>query len=140
MPAVQNVAASFHAATAGELEGHHIPRRLRGLADQAALFPHHGTLNITEQALVLSGYRSLAWNEITSVEQKFVPEYTRFAAGGSRGGFPSLGFFKRQGAPLVLTLASGERLILLIGFEVVSGTTKNADWLPILRQHIHDAD
>jgi hypothetical protein len=134
--AVQDLTAPFLAATTSELDQNGATRRLRGLADQAALFPHHGTMSIEDDTLVLSGYRSISRDEIESIEQRFVPEYTRFAAGGSRGGFPSFGFFKSQGAPLVLTLTSGEQLLMLIGFEVLSGTTKNADWLGVLQRFI----
>lgn len=107
--------------------------RAGGLADQALLFPHSGTLTLDEDTLRLSGFRNLRPHDIESVEQEFISEYGRIAAGGLRGGFPSLGFFKRQGAPLVLHLTTGERIVLLLGFERVLGVTKNREWLDALR-------
>jgi hypothetical protein len=33
----------------------------------------------------------------------------------------------------VLDLATGERIVLLVGFRWLSGLTRDADWLPVLR-------
>lgn len=124
---------AYLAATPDELRSRSSARRVGGLISQATLFPHNGTMTLTENLLVLSGYRTLRPRDLVSVEQRFVPEYGRFAAGGVRGGFPSMGFITRQGAPLVLHLKTGERIIVLLGFERISGTTKNRKWLDALQ-------
>ena len=96
--------------------------------------PHRGTITLTDDALVLDGWRTLAPQEVQEVRHEFTEEYGRFTASGARGGFPSLGVWKGKGAPLVLTLSEGEELVLLVGFAPASGTTKNAQWLPPLQK------
>lgn len=124
--------ATYAAATSEELGELSLARRLAGVVNQRWLFEHHGEISLGEDALVLSGWLSLTSKDVSSVRQEFTPEYGRFAAGGARGGFPSLGFFKAAGAPLVLQLVRPTQIVLLVGFGPLSGTTRNKEWLPVL--------
>jgi hypothetical protein len=124
---------TFHAATAPELQAHGALRRASALVDQRRLFPHHGEIVLSGDRLRLGSWRTLAPSDVTDVSHRFPDGYGRFAAGGARGGFPSLGAIGRGGAPLVLDLATGERIVLLVGFRWLSGLTRDADWLPVLR-------
>lgn len=119
---------SYHGATVDGLREARISTRLLSLARQSSLFPHEGTIELRDTQLVLSNWLTLTPDDIVRVRHDFIPEYDRFAAGGARGGFPSLGFFKGSGAPLVLDLCSGQTIVLLVGFSTIPGTTKNAEW------------
>jgi len=125
--------ASFHGATKTELESNDAGRRLFGLANQAALFPHQGEIFLNEQELVLGDWLTLRPTDIQDVDVEFTPEYGRFTAGGSRGGFPSLGFVRDLGKPLNLYLTNGDRISLLVNFRLVSGTNDNKSWLEKIR-------
>lgn len=106
--------------------------RIRALVDQSSLFRRHGEIELTPSTLTLGSWMTLRPSDIRSVRCEFIEEYTRFTAGGSRGAFPSLGVFSRQGAPLVLDVVDGRQIVLLIGFSLLPGTTKNATWFPLL--------
>ncbi|UNX54232.1 hypothetical protein MF406_15065 [Georgenia sp. TF02-10] len=124
---------TFSATTVDELRRTTSLRRLAAIIDQRLLFPRSGDIELADGTLQLGTWRSFNPGDILSVSLEFLPEYGRVAAGGARGGFPSFGAFKRLGAPLVLDLRSGERILLLIGYIWLAGTTKNAAWLPELR-------
>jgi hypothetical protein len=123
---------SYHAATIDELRKNHAIRRTAAFVDQRVLFPHRGQIELSGESLTLVSWRTLAPGDVFNVSMDFLPEYSRVAAGGSRGGFPSFGVLKRLGAPLVLDLTTGERIALLIGYTWWSGTTKDTAWLPEL--------
>lgn len=124
---------TFHAATADELRKTTALRRLWAIVDQRVLFAHRGEIELSEGLLRLGSWKSLTPDDVLDVSMGYLPEYGRFAAGGARGGFPSFGVFKRLGAPLILDLRTGERIFVLIGFTWWSGTTKDTDWLPALK-------
>lgn len=123
---------TYFAATVDELRRYSSLRRTLAIVNQRLLFPHHGQIHLSDGLLQLTGWRTLKPSDITQVSMSFLPEYTRLAAGGARGGFPSFGILRRLGAPLAMDLRTGERIALLIGHTWLSGTTKNADWLPTL--------
>lgn len=125
---------NYHAATVSELRATSFLRRLTAAADQRLLFPHSGQIELTKEAMDLGSWRSLTPEDLSSVSMDYIPEYSRFAAGGARGGFPSFGVHKRLGAPLVLDLRTGERIALLVGFKWWTGTTKDAGWFTALRE------
>lgn len=127
---------TYHAATVDELRKNSSLRRLVAIVNQKKLFPHRGQIDLSDDLLRLGSWRSLTPNDIAQVSMSFLPEYTRVAAGGARGGFPSFGALKRLGAPLVLDLRTGERIALLIGYTWWSGTTKDANWFPALRAFV----
>lgn len=127
----------YLAATAAELGLSVVPLRFAAVADANLLFPHSGEAELTPEALVLHGWRTLETREISVVSLAFIPEYNRFTAGGSRVGFPSLGSVRRAGAPLVLDLRNYERIVLIVGYEVMLGVTKNDSWLAALRRLIN---
>lgn len=131
--------ADYCAATVDELRKNSPARRVAAIVNQRLLFPHRGTLELTSSRLAFGSWRSLTPGEITQVSMGFLPEYGRIAAGGARGGFPSFGAFKRLGAPLVLDLRTGERVVLLIGYTWWSGATENANWLPALESFASEA-
>lgn len=126
----------YLAATATELKIATVPRRFAAVADARLLFPHSGSIEVTHDVLELRGWRTLRAREIAIVSRAYIPEYNRFTAGGVRGGFPSLGAVRRAGAPLVLDLRNRERIVLLIGYDVVSGVTKNSSWLVALQRFV----
>lgn len=119
---------TFNAATVGEMRKHSAGRRIAALVDQRLLFPHSGALTLTREALQLGDWRTIRPGDVIDVTKDYIPEYGRFAAGGARGGFPSFGGIKRFGAPFVLDLTSGERIVLLIGFTWWSGSSNDARW------------
>lgn len=122
----------YHAATVDELRKNSSLRRAIAIVDQRLLFPHRGRLELTPDRLTLDSWKSLTPDDVYNVSMGFLPEYGRIAAGGARGGFPSFGVLKRLGAPLVLDLKTGERVVLVIGYTWWSGSTKNTSWLPVL--------
>lgn len=124
---------TYHAATVDELRKNSPLRRLLAIVNQQALFPHRGRIDLSSGRLRLGSWRTLTPKEIAHVSMGFLPEYSRVAAAGARGGFPSFGALKRLGAPLVLDLRTGERIALLIGYTWWSGTTKDAHWFPALK-------
>ncbi|MFK3671439.1 hypothetical protein ACI2IX_14830 [Leifsonia aquatica] len=124
----------YLAATAEELKKARSSQRLAAIANQRVLFPHSGSIELTAEALTLGEWKTLQPRDVVHVAQEFIPEYNRFAAGGARGGFPSLGALKRTGAPLIVDLRTGERIVLLVGFEVLSGVTKNSSWVKPLQK------
>lgn len=123
---------TYDGATSAELAEAGMVSKLRALADQRSLFPHHGDIELDGSTLELSGWMTLRPEDVRSVRHEFTDEYSRFAAGGARGGFPSLGIFGKRGAPLLLDLVDGSRLFLVIGLSVLPGTTKNRQWYPAL--------
>lgn len=125
---------TFVAATPAELRGASVVRRVAAIVDQRRLFPHRGVIELRPDRLILGDWQSLPPAGIVTVTNDFAPGYGRFAAGGARGGFPSLGVFKRAGAPLLLHLRSGENIVLLVGFAPLSGVTKNPQWLAALQE------
>lgn len=127
---------TYAGATDGELAEAGVLSRLRALADQSSLFPHHGEIELTETTLTLSGWMDLHRGDVRAVRQEYTTEYSRFTAGGARGGFPSLGVVRRRGAPLVLDLRDGRTIVLLVGYSALSGTTQNAQWYEPLRSFI----
>ena len=106
----------YLAATVGELKDAGVSKRVAAIAYQRVLFPHSGSIELTPEALTLGGWMTLRAGDLVHVTQEFVPEYSRFTAGGARGGFPSLGALKRAGAPLIVDLRTGERIVLLVGY------------------------
>lgn len=133
---IATLSGEFNAATLNELRSAPVARRGLALINQKILFPHRGRIELTQTHLALGSWKRLSADEIVQVTVDYVAEYTRFAAGGTRGGFPSFGNVKRLGAPLLLDLTSGERLVVLIDFTFWSGANKAADWEPALRQFI----
>lgn len=125
---------TYHGATTGELESASALDRMAAVVNQGSLFPHKGRITLSDDALILDGWKTLRPQQIRAVSHEFTDAYGRFTAGGARGGFPSFGVLKDKGAPLVLSLDDGEDLLLLVGFAPVSGTNKNAEWLPQLQQ------
>lgn len=127
---------TYHAATVAELHRTPSLRRWVGAVDQRRLFPHRGRVELTSDVLSLGSWRRLTPDDVLAVAMEYLPEYSRAAAGGVRGGFPSFGLFSKVGAPLVLDLRTGERIVLLVGYTWWSGTTKDADWLPALEAFV----
>jgi hypothetical protein len=131
---------TFCAATNHELASAGPVRRLAALADQRLRFPHRGELRVRADFLELGTWRRLAPTDINRVTRGYVPGYGRLAAGGVRGGFPSLGAIRDAGAPLLLDLRDGESIVLLIGFRPVSGLTRNRAALAALRRFAASSD
>lgn len=130
---------TYDGASSAELADAGMVSKVRALADQSSLFPHHGDIELTSSALELGGWMTLYPVDIRSVRHEFTDEYSRFTAGGARGGFPSFGVFAKKGAPLVLDLANGEQILLLVGFEALPGTTRNSQWYPELAAFVNAA-
>lgn len=126
----------FCAATIDELRDTSAMRRWAALVDQRLLFPHRGSIELTADHLDLGAWRCLHPADIRAVSVNYVAEFSRFAAGGTRGGFPSLGNIRKLGAPLILDLASDERLVVLIDYTLWSGTNKAASWEPAIREFL----
>lgn len=133
---VSTLRGRFCAATVEELRDTSAVRRWTALVDQRLLFPHRGSIELTADRLELGTWRCLYPADIRGVSVNYVAEFSRFAAGGTRGGFPSLGNIRNLGAPLILDLASGERLVVLIDYALWSGTNKAASWEPVIRDFL----
>lgn len=131
---------TFCAATMDELAAAGPLRRAAALVDQRLRFPHRGRLSLRHGALELGDWRRFDPADIASVERRHVPSYGRFAAGGVRGGFPSLGAVRDGGAPLVVQLRAGEAIVLLVGFRPLSGLTRNRTALTTLRRFVASSD
>ena len=124
---------TLHGSSLAELQGLGSGQRVAALGSQGGFFAHRGDILLTSTTLTLGDWMHLSPNDIDQVDQRFIPEYRRFRAAGTRGGFPSLGVLGKAGMPLVLTVRSGSQLVLLVGLSRVWGTTHNASWLGALR-------
>ena len=123
---------SYLGATEGELLGVPLARRLAAYSDQRRLFPHQGTLQLTQRALVLGGWRVIHREAVASVRLTFTDAYRRSQAAGIRGNNASFGLFWNLGKPLVLSLHDGEPVYLLIGFRWFTGINQARRWAPLL--------
>ena len=123
---------SYLGATEGELLGAPLARRLAAYSDQRRLFPHQGTLQLTQRTLVLGGWRVIPREAVASVRLTFTDAYRRSQAAGLRGNNASLGLFGSLGKPLVLGLHDDEPVYLLIGFRWFSGINQARRWAPLL--------
>lgn len=130
---------TYLGATESELRQASGGRRLIGLADQRRLFPHHGTMRLESEALVLEDWRSIRpRTTIEKAEVSFSDAFTRFMAGGSRGNSPSLGFLGSLRKPLILTLAAEDRIYLLLGFRWWTGINRARIWAPEIQCWLAD--
>jgi hypothetical protein len=123
---------SYLGATEGELLGAPLARRLAAYSDQRRLFPHQGTLQLTQRTLVLGGWRVISREAVASVRLTFTVAYRRSQAAGIRGSNASFGLFGNLGKPLVLTLHDDEQVYLLIGFRWFTGINQARRWAPLL--------
>lgn len=126
---IDRTTTNYQGATESELHDLSIGEKLIGLLDQRRLFPHHGTLTLETDRLILESWREIPRALIAGVDLEFTGAYTRFMAGGVRGQFPSAGVLGNAGKPVILRL-QGERspLYLLIEFHWVLGTTHDEEW------------
>jgi len=106
-------------ASESELGETSVPRRIMSFVDQRKLFSHSGTLMLKPDALVLQGWREIPKATIENVTLTFTEVYTRMAAGGARGNYPSLGWLGSLGKPLVLDLRGEQRIYLPAGLPLV---------------------
>lgn len=126
---IERTTADYQGATEGDLRDLARGEKLRGLLDQRRLFPHHGTLTLEPDRLVLASWREIPRATIARVELTFTEAYTRFMAGGVRGSFASAGFLGSAGKPLTVRLTDESApLYLLIGFTWLTGTTHDEEW------------
>lgn len=123
---------SYLGATEGELLDAPLARRLAAYSDQRRLFPHRGTVQLTQRSLVLGGWRVISREAVASVRLTFTDAYRRSQAAGIRGNNASLGLFGNLGKPLVLDLHDDEPVYLLIGFRWFSGINQARRWAPLL--------
>ena len=123
---------SYLGATEGELLGVPLARRLAAYSDQRRLFPHQGTLQLTQRALVLGGWRVIHPEAVASVRLTFTDAYRRSQAAGIRGNNASFGLFWNLGKPLVLGLHDDEPVYLLVGFRWFTGINQARRWAPLL--------
>lgn len=97
----------FFGANAIELNAASAVRRGVAPADQTRLFPHHGRVRLQGRELVLEEWQTIDRSQIAGVVLAYADAYGRFAAGGSRGQFPSLGLLGDWEKPLVIDRADG---------------------------------
>lgn len=133
--------ARYLGATQDELRSVRGPARLAAMSDQQRLFPHQGTIELREEALLLEDWRSIRRDVIAKVELTFTDAYTRWMAGGARGGrYASFGLFGSLGKPLVLSLVDdGDRddpIYLLIDFRWFSGINQARRWFPAISRWV----
>lgn len=126
--------ARYLGATESELRGASALRRFFGLGVQRLRFPHRGELRLERDRLVLGGWLELRRDQVERVSLEFTDAWTRFQAGGVRGGFPSLGLLGSLGKPLVLARRDAEPLYLLVDYGLISGISRNRQWFPRLRR------
>lgn len=125
---------TYAGATQADLRATTVTGRVVGLVAQDSVFNHHGEIAVGNGRLTLQGWLTLQPSDIADVKQTFIDEYRRWSAAGDRGGYPSLGVLERFGAPLVLSLHSGDQIVLLVGFNKVTGKTRNRQWLPVIEE------
>jgi hypothetical protein len=128
------VSDSYLGATEGELLGAPLARRLAAYSDQRRLFPHQGTLQLTQRTLILGGWRVIRGEAVASVQLTFTDAYRRNQAAGIRGNNASFGLFGNLGKPLVLRLHDDEPVYLLIGFRWFTGINRARQWAPLLQR------
>ena len=101
------------------------------MSDQRRLFPHQGGLELEGDSLSLGGWRTLTHSQVTRVELTFTGAYSRWMAGGVRGGRnSSFGLFGSLGKPLVLHLDGEDPIYLLIDFRWFTGINSARSWAP----------
>lgn len=130
---------SYFGATEEELRRLSRTGRFWGLSDQRRLFPHHGLMRLEPDALVLEGWRVIPKVAIAGSEVAFTDAYTRFMAGGVRGGnAASFGLFGSLGKPLILTVRNDEPVYLLLGFRWWLGTNQARNYAPVIQGWLDD--
>lgn len=127
-------AASYLGATRDELRSVRGAARLAAMSDQRRLFPHHGRIELRSDTLLLGGWRTIPRNRIADVELSFTDSYSRWMAGGARGGrYASFGLFGSLGKPLVVRLVDEDvPIYLLIDFQWFSGINQARRWFPAI--------
>ncbi len=129
---------AYLGASEDELRAVRKPKRVLAMADQRQLFPHHGTLTVTSDALNLEGWMTLTPAEVTSVELTFTPLYSRWLAAGVRGRNASFGLFGSLGKPLILSVHAERAAYLLIDFHWFTGVNKARAWAPQIARWAED--
>lgn len=132
--------ATYEGATESELHDLSMGKKLIGLVDQRRLFPHHGTLHLERDRLLLDPWLEIPRTAIDAVELEFTAVYNRFMAGGVRGKFPSLGMLGDAGKPVIVRRVGGEPIYLLIGFSWATGTTHDREWHDRLTRWLAQSD
>ena len=126
--------AKFHGATESELRSVTVPNHLIGLVDQRRRFFHKGLLRLESERLVLEGWREIPKSDVVAVRRTYTDAYTRFQAGGTRGGFPSTGFIGHFGKPLIIDTRDDDGPVyLLVDYARFLGSTRNKTWEATLR-------
>ena len=111
------------------------------MSDQRRLFAHQGTLDLGKDSLSLGGWRTLTPSQVTSVELTFTDAYSRWMAGGVRGGRnSSFGLFGSLGKPLVLGLYGEDPIYLLIDFRWFTGINSARSWAPRMASWVAGAE
>lgn len=127
--------ATYLGATEAELRGVRRFARLAAMSDQRRLFPHQGTIQLRQDTLLLQHWRAIPRERLASVELTFTTGYSRWMAGGIRGGRnASLGLFGSLGKPLVLRALDSDPVYLLIDFRWLSGINDARRWLPTISE------
>ena len=133
--------APYLGASEGELRAAGSSTRLLAMSDQRRLFPHQGTLELGGDSLSLGGWRTLTPSQVTSVELTFTDAYSRWMAGGVRGGRnSSFGLFGSLGKPLVLGLYGEDPIYLLIDFRWFTGINSARSWAPRMASWVAGAE
>lgn len=123
------VTNKFYGASETELRAASTVRRGVALVDQTRLFPHRGRVRLQGRELVLEEWQTIDRSQIVGLALTYTDAYGRFTAGGSRGQFPSLGFFGGWGKPVVIDRADGaEQIYLLINYNKVTGVNQARHW------------
>ncbi|MEV4051928.1 hypothetical protein AB0J55_12160 [Amycolatopsis sp. NPDC049688] len=113
-------------ASAAELQAGKSARKAAGVISQKALFRRRGTIELAEDALVLSGWGDgallLRPHDVTSVRREFTDLYGRF-----------LGGLLDSGKPLILgTNTPAGELYLLIDRRELLESTRNKEWAEVI--------
>ncbi len=112
----------YIAALARELEQNTAADKVAGGVSQKALFRRRGTIELREDALVLSGWGddgdlALTREDITGIRREYTKLYGRLIGG-----------LLDSGKPLILATGSRREIYLLIDRKEFMETTRNREW------------
>lgn len=94
-----------------------------------------GQIQLTDRAIILSGYAVIDLSKIVSLEVNFDQYYKRYYAlgiGAGASGSPSRIGGIRGGEPLIVTYLENDitkTIYILIDWEPITGLTKDHEWL-----------
>lgn len=131
--------AKFIGAFESELNQLSTSDKVKGWFVQQHLFPHEGTLQLTNDKLLLDPWLEISRESLEDVSLEFTQAYGRLMAAGTRGNVPTFGWIGDLGKPLILLRGTKtDPVYLLIEFRWLTGINQNKEWYELIRRWLNE--